>query len=86
MADIEKNDALQTVHVADIAGIAGDEKNSIKNKAIVSAAEDRNEFDHNLKIKDAIVYYKWAIIWCLCISMTVVMEGYDTILIGNVRT
>lgn len=84
MADLEKNDAAQAVHVADIAGIAGDEKAPIQNKAIVNAAEDRNEFDHQLKIKDAIRYYKWAIIWCLAISMTVVMEGYDTILIGNV--
>lgn len=77
MADIEKNDATHIAHV-DIAGIAADDKNSINNKAIVNAAEDRNEFDHKLTIKDAVRYYKWAIIWCLAISMTVVMEGYDT--------
>lgn len=77
MTDIEKNDASHIAHV-DIAGIAADDKNSINNKVIVNAAEDRNEFDHKLTIKDAVKYYKWAIIWCLTISMTVVMEGYDT--------
>lgn len=82
MADIEKNDAAHIAHV-DIAGIAADDKNSINNKAIVNAAEDRNEFDHQLKIKDAVKYYKWAIIWCLVISMTVVMEGYDTYVLIN---
>jgi hypothetical protein len=83
MADVEKSDINQSVHVADIAAIAGADNSSIKNKAIVNAAEDRNEFDHNLSIKDAVSYYRWAIFWCLMISMTVVMEGYDTILIGR---
>jgi hypothetical protein len=78
MADVEKNTALQSEHAAvpDIAGIAHAEGAAIGNKAIVSAAEDRNEFDHQLTIRDAVSYYRWSIFWCLMISMTVVMEGY----------
>jgi hypothetical protein len=85
MDDVEKSQHAQaSVHVADIAAIATQEDSTIRNKAIVNAAEDRNEYDHNLNIKDAVSNHRWAIFWCLMISMTVVMEGYDTILIGNV--
>ena len=78
MADVEKSQNTQgSVHVADIAAIAGQEKTDVlQNKAIVNAAEDRNDYDHNLSIKDAISHHRWAIFWCLMISMTVVMEGY----------
>lgn len=52
-------------------------------KATIQEAADRTAFEHEMSIRDAVKYYKWAIFWCLAVSMTVVMEGYDAILIGN---
>jgi hypothetical protein len=76
MADHEKVDHTQTVHVADVDEAQHGRPASItNNKDIVMDAEDRANFDHSLKIKDAIKYYRWGIIWCLALSMTVVMEG-----------
>jgi MFS transporter, SP family, general alpha glucoside:H+ symporter len=75
MSDIEKNE--ESAHSAHVAQIDGTKKE------VVQGAAERAEFDHQLTIKNAVRYYRWAIIWCLALSMTVVMEGYDTILIGN---
>ncbi|KAF5534439.1 maltose permease MAL31 [Fusarium mexicanum] len=41
------------------------------------------QVEHTLTIRAAIKHYRWAIIWCIAVSMTVVMDGYDTILMGN---
>ncbi|OBT43083.1 hypothetical protein VE00_05486 [Pseudogymnoascus sp. WSF 3629] len=38
---------------------------------------------HKMGLREAIKNYPWAMFWCLMVSMCVVMEGYDTILIGN---
>ncbi|KFA50081.1 hypothetical protein S40293_08598 [Stachybotrys chartarum IBT 40293] len=56
---------------------------AIRSKAIIHDAAERTEFEHQLSVWQAAKYYKWAIFWCLAVSMTVVMEGYDAILIGN---
>ncbi|KAI1853769.1 hypothetical protein JX265_003897 [Neoarthrinium moseri] len=39
--------------------------------------------EHALTPRQAIKAYPMAIFWTLAVSMTVIMEGYDTILIGN---
>ncbi|MCJ1256302.1 hypothetical protein MMC24_004123 [Lignoscripta atroalba] len=41
------------------------------------------ELEHQLSPLEAIKAYPMAIFWALLVSMCVVMEGYDTILIGN---
>ncbi|KAL2209535.1 sugar transporter [Sarocladium strictum] len=41
------------------------------------------EAEHKLPPLEAIRNYPWTIFWCLMVSMCVIMEGYDTILIGN---
>lgn len=66
MADVEKQDAMQSVHVSDVLGTK-DDGNAVNEKSITQAAADRAEFDHALTIKDAIKYYRWAIFWCLTI-------------------
>lgn len=72
MTDVEKNETAQSIHVAD-AGIGQSaESPTATNKSIVQGAADRAEFDHNLLVKDAVRYYRWAIFWCLALSMTVV--------------
>lgn len=77
---------------------------AINNKAIINEAAENVNFEHNLTVRQALKYYKWAIFWSLAVryafvssascpglesemlttnSMTVVMEGYDLILVGN---
>lgn len=56
---------------------------AINNKNIIHDAAERTHFEHNLTVRQAIKYHRWAIFWCLAVSMTVIMEGYDAILISN---
>jgi SP family general alpha glucoside:H+ symporter-like MFS transporter len=46
-------------------------------------AKDGAELEHNLSPWQAIKVYPMAIFWAVLVSMCVVMEGYDTILISN---
>jgi hypothetical protein len=36
-------------------------------KATIQEAADRTTFEHNMSVRDAIKYYKWAIFWCLAV-------------------
>lgn len=42
-----------------------------------------NELEHQLSVWQAIKANFWALFWSLMVSMCVIMEGYDTILLGN---
>lgn len=53
------------------------------NGRLSQAAEDRAHVEQTLTPGQAIKAYPMAIFWCLAVSMCVIMEGYDTILIGN---
>ncbi|KAB5531403.1 maltose permease MAL31 [Coniochaeta sp. 2T2.1] len=46
-------------------------------------AREHIEVEHSLSLWEAIKSCPMAIFWCLMVSMCVIMEGYDTILIGN---
>ncbi len=46
-------------------------------------AHDRSHVEQSLTVREAIRAYPMAIFWCLAVSFCVIMEGYDTILIGN---
>lgn len=59
-----------------------------KSKGFMSAndlkdAREANIREHSTTLAEALRDYKWAIIWSLIISMSVIMEGYDTILVGS---
>lgn len=47
------------------------------------AAKNRANLEHRLSVHDAVKDYPMAIFWCLVVSTTVIMEGFDTIMIGN---
>jgi SP family general alpha glucoside:H+ symporter-like MFS transporter len=47
------------------------------------AAKEGAQLEHQLTPWQAVKAYPMAIFWALMVSMCVVMEGYDTILIGN---
>jgi SP family general alpha glucoside:H+ symporter-like MFS transporter len=46
-------------------------------------AKDGTMADHNLSPWQAVKAYPMAIFWSLVVSCCVIMEGYDTILIGK---
>lgn len=52
-------------------------------EASLDEAAAANADEHEKTVRTAIRAYPWAIAWALTISMSVIMEGYDTILIGS---
>lgn len=52
-------------------------------EASVQDAQAANVHEHSLSVREALKRYPWAVFWSLTISMSVIMEGYDTILIGS---
>lgn len=49
----------------------------------VDAARAANDGEHALTVKDALKIHWKAVIWSLLVSMSIIMEGYDTSLIFN---
>lgn len=52
-------------------------------QATIEEARAADLHEHSLRIFQSIRAYPWAILWSLIISMSIIMEGYDTILIGS---
>lgn len=50
---------------------------------IVADAREANEEEHALGFFQAVRRYPQAMMWSVLVSLTIVMEGYDAILIGN---
>jgi SP family general alpha glucoside:H+ symporter-like MFS transporter len=46
-------------------------------------AQQANINEHNLTVRQAIRSYPWAILWSMAVSMSIIMEGYDTQLISS---
>ncbi|KAH7007059.1 general substrate transporter [Ilyonectria destructans] len=55
----------------------------LKNPTTTEQARQGSEDEHNLPPLEAIRKYPRTVFWCLAVSMCVVMEGYDTNLLGN---
>jgi MFS transporter, SP family, general alpha glucoside:H+ symporter len=54
-----------------------------QDRRLSQAAQGRTVLEKDLSVMEAIKAYPLAIFWCLTVSTCVIMEGYDTILIGN---
>ncbi|KAK4943144.1 hypothetical protein LTR10_017168 [Elasticomyces elasticus] len=71
------------------AGEDGDAFTHPKPKWRHEKSTTRNPSDHRpghepqMTVREAMRAYPMAIFWCLAVSMCIIMEGYDTILIGN---
>jgi hypothetical protein len=63
----------------------GDEKlpERLQEASVIEGAKETVEIELSLSPQQAIRWYPTALFWALMVSMCVVMEGYDTILIGN---
>lgn len=51
--------------------------------ALTAVAKDYDQEEKAMPVMEAIRCYKKAIFWSLVISMCVIMEGFDTNLLGN---
>ncbi|BAE64622.1 unnamed protein product [Aspergillus oryzae RIB40] len=60
----------------------GEENNAVWDSAI-EEAQAANINEHNMTVRQALRSYPWAVVWSLTISMSIIMEGYDTNLIGS---
>ncbi|OIW22541.1 maltose permease MAL31 [Coniochaeta ligniaria NRRL 30616] len=56
---------------------------TLKADLVEARAKEYIAVEHSLSLWQAIQSCPMAIFWCLMVSMCVIMEGYDTILIGN---
>ncbi|KAL2670290.1 hypothetical protein Neosp_014757 [[Neocosmospora] mangrovei] len=52
-------------------------------EATIEDAHAANAHEHSLTVRQALKAYPWAVLWSLLVSMSIIMEGYDTILIGS---
>ena len=50
---------------------------------LTANAQDANAHEHEMTLSDAIRDYKKAILWSFVVSMSIVMEAYDTLLLGS---
>lgn len=48
-----------------------------------ASAQAANTREHEMTVRQTLRAYPWAVFWSLVVSMSVIMEGYDTILIGS---
>ncbi|KAK6819321.1 hypothetical protein RU639_008265 [Aspergillus parasiticus] len=60
----------------------GEENNAVRDSAI-EEAQVANIDEHNMTVRQALRSYPWAVFWCLSISMSIIMEEYDTNLISS---
>jgi len=78
----------ETVHAENAgAGVETARNDSVDHKTAeqraFANAQAANESEHTTTVLQAIRRYPWALMWSLTISMSVIMEGYDTILMSN---
>lgn len=52
-------------------------------EATVQDAQAASNHAHSLSVRQGLKAYPSAVLWSLIISMSIIMEGYDTILIGS---
>lgn len=48
-----------------------------------AAAQHATDLEHKMPLMEAFRRYPWATFWAIAMSFTIVMEGYDTFLLGN---
>lgn len=51
--------------------------------ALIQYAKASNEADHQLSVRQALKRYKKAVFWAMILSTTLVMEGYDLVIINS---
>lgn len=78
-------------HDEDIKSTIGHDPKSADNflgvrgqwEATLEDARAANTHEHSLSVRSALKAYPWAVCWSLLISLSIIMEGYDTALINS---
>ncbi|KAK9453088.1 putative alpha-glucoside transport protein [Dipodascopsis uninucleata] len=83
MTDIQLEPTkLDLLHVEDDTTL-DKETSKYTGHKMLEEAKKAAEREHALGIVDALKAYPYAVLWSFIVSMTIIMEGYDTNLIGN---
>lgn len=72
----------QTQH-AEEASEASSIKDELREDILLRDAKDATSDEHELTLSDAFKYHKKAILWAVIISATIIMEGYDLVLMSS---
>jgi SP family general alpha glucoside:H+ symporter-like MFS transporter len=51
--------------------------------ATLAEAQAANAHEHSFTVREALKAYPWAVFWSFAVSMSIIMEGYDTALVGS---
>ncbi|KAI5290458.1 hypothetical protein KEM54_001493 [Ascosphaera aggregata] len=81
---ISSNDASDTAsHFEDVEIATSSQKKRAKWLALTEDAQAANDAEHQTTVKQAILDYRYALIWSLIVSLSIIMEGYSQNLINN---
>lgn len=81
MEDVEKKQDV--AHLENVSDNSSFKQDLNKTAFVLEEAKDATEAEHELSLADALKYHKKAIWWAVVLSLTIVMEGYDNILISS---
>ena len=59
------------------------DKNGHLDRDLVQQAAAASKVDHELTLREAISQNKMAVFWCMLMSTSLIMEGYDLLLLGS---
>ncbi|KAI8716196.1 MFS domain-containing protein [Fusarium sp. LHS14.1] len=64
-------------------GLAGLDLNDPQIHELIQRAQDADAADKKLTVKEALKKYKKAVFWACLLSVSLIMEGYDLVMIGS---
>jgi MFS transporter, SP family, general alpha glucoside:H+ symporter len=50
---------------------------------LIQRAQESDALDKQLTVKEALIKYKKAVFWAMCLSISLVMEGYDLVIVSS---
>jgi SP family general alpha glucoside:H+ symporter-like MFS transporter len=78
MSELKMNEAAEAAHLEAVAHVK-----TYDDVELTNAAREGARRQEHLTVRECLKFYPKAIAWSLLVSTCVIMEGYDTILIGN---
>jgi SP family general alpha glucoside:H+ symporter-like MFS transporter len=71
-------------YVEDVAAqVVAEVNNNAEFHDVVRAAQNQSDIEHNMTLMEGFRTYPKAMAWSLALSTCIIMEGYDTIILGN---
>ncbi|ORX36064.1 general substrate transporter [Kockovaella imperatae] len=66
-----------------VESLDGEAQNALKWSSVKAEAERDEDYQHSLTLAQSLRIYKSAVFWSIVASFCIVMEGYDTLLLGS---